>query len=105
MTITQVAPLHGTHFLFHLPRVTSGLTKEAFPTALEGLLADANTLEVSVANHECHDKEHEHVDCVPRVMVGNYSVGARARWRCHINTDVCVFVLQECMHSLAFAPT
>ena len=70
MTTVHVAPLHGTHFLFHLQRVPFGLIKETFPTALDVLLADANTLEVSVANHERH--EHEHVNCVPRVLVGVY---------------------------------
>ncbi|CAN0272154.1 unnamed protein product [Laminaria digitata] len=46
VTTIQVAPLHGTYFLFRLQRVPSGLTKETFPTSLDGLLADANTLEV-----------------------------------------------------------
>ncbi|CAN0475977.1 unnamed protein product, partial [Laminaria digitata] len=46
VTTIQVAPLHGTHFLFHLQRIPFGLTKERFPTSLDGLLADANTLKV-----------------------------------------------------------
>ena len=65
-----IAALHGTPFLFHLRRFPSEVTKETLPTALEGLLVDPNIIEVSVANHECRDKEHQYIACVPLFLVG-----------------------------------
>ena len=41
------------------------MTKETFPTALEGLLVDPNIIEVSVANHNYRDYEHEYITSVP----------------------------------------
>ena len=60
MATIQVAALHGTPFLFHLRGILSEFTKETFPSALEGVLVDPNIIEVSVANHECRDNEHEY---------------------------------------------
>ena len=44
-----------TPFRFRLRRIPFGLTKETFPTALDGLLVDPNMIEVSVANHKNRD--------------------------------------------------
>ena len=61
----QVAALPCTPFLFRLRRIPFGFTKETFPTALEGLLVDPNIIEVSVANHNYRDYEHEYITSVP----------------------------------------
>ncbi|CAN0036346.1 unnamed protein product, partial [Laminaria digitata] len=45
----QIAPLHGTPFLFHLQRGPSGFTKETFPAPLKDLLADPNIIKTGVA--------------------------------------------------------
>ncbi|CAN0564608.1 unnamed protein product, partial [Laminaria digitata] len=45
----QIAPLHGTPFLFHLQWGPSGFTKETFPALLKDLLADPSIIKTGVA--------------------------------------------------------
>ncbi|CAN0586312.1 unnamed protein product, partial [Laminaria digitata] len=45
----QIAPLHGTPFLFHLQRGPSGFTRETFPAPLADLLADPSIIKTGVA--------------------------------------------------------
>ena len=50
-------PLAEGPFWFHKGDVP-------YCSSLEGLLVEPNIIEVSVANHECRDKEHEYITCV-----------------------------------------